>query len=167
MISVHVLVESRPVNYQDGALKAHWKQPLSVGCPKRTEVFGDSDSHCDAFWDCICVTNCRSMNSRQTKSGCVHATRGFLGGEKKALHSLKGRQYSTMCQNRIRGLLKLQPCQRKMLYFAYAANLFSLSPSLSTIICRVCVCAHACLIFCRLLFDVSERALPVFGTICA
>lgn len=61
-------------------------------------------------------------------------------GEKKALHLLKGRQYSIMCQNRIRGLLKPQPCQRKMLYFAYAANLFYLSPSSYTIICTVCVC---------------------------
>lgn len=67
----------------------------------------------------------------------------FSAAEKKALHLLKGRQYSIMCQNRIRGLLKLQPCQRKMLYFAYAANLFSLSPSLYTVICRVC--AFMCL----------------------
>ncbi len=58
-------------------------------------------------------------------------------GEKKALHFLKRKQYSIMCQNRIRGLLKLQPCQKKMLYFAYAADLFFLSLSLYTIICRV------------------------------
>lgn len=56
-------------------------------------------------------------------------------GEMKALHLLKGRQYSILCQNRIR--LELKPCQRKMLHFAYTANLFSSSQPSYNIICSV------------------------------
>lgn len=81
---------------------------------------------CVTFGDFICVPSCCSMNSSKTRSSCIHVSSGFSGGEKKALHLLKGRQYSIMCQNRIKGLLKPRPCQRKMLYFAYAAHPFLL-----------------------------------------
>lgn len=61
-----------------------------------------------------------------------------------------------MCQNRIRGLLKPQP----LIYFAYAAKLFSSSLSSNTTICTVWACVHvcdACIIFLNcLLFDVSS-----------
>ena len=153
-----MLVDSSAVNNQDGAVKAHCGEtaPLVSAQNKQkwSESLNLSDIHCDTFGAVTCVANCCLMNSRKTKSRCIHATSGFLRGEKQAFHLLKGRQYSIMCQNRIRGLLNLQPCQRKMLYFAYAANLFSLS--LHNIICSVC--AHACAIFSRLLFDVSESA---------
>lgn len=62
------------VNYQDGSVKAHREgnNPFSVIVNFVTFTV----AHLGTF---ICVANCCPMNSRKTKSGCIHANSVFLG----------------------------------------------------------------------------------------
>lgn len=69
----------------------------------------------------------------------------FWGGS-EALHSLKGRQYSIMCQNRIRGLLKPQPVRGRC-FILPTLQIFSWCLCLAALIFAVfvqeCVCVSA------------------------
>lgn len=121
-----------------------------------SECLNLDDIHCGTFGDCICGTNCCLMNSGGNKKQMRSCFLWLFAGEKKALHLLKGRQYSIMCQNRIRGLLKLQPCQREDALFCLRCKSFLLvSIFLHYYLQCVCVYAHVCAIFSGLLFDVS------------
>lgn len=64
-------------------------------------------------------------------------------GGRKALHFLKRRQYSIMCQNRIRGLLELRPVRGKCFFFLPTLQIFSPLLHLA-IICSVRECVSVC-----------------------
>lgn len=71
--------------------------------------------------------NCRGVKAGLTKkkADAFRANGAFFCGGSEALLSLKGRQYSIMCQNRIRGLQKPQPPVRGRCFILPTLQIFS------------------------------------------
>lgn len=93
-------------------MRSHWEELVSLVSAQNKQRWSQcqlnlSDIHWFAFGSCICVTNCYLNEFRGNKTDAFMLLVFYFEGEKKALQFFKGRQYSIMCQNRIRGLLKL------------------------------------------------------------